>query len=557
MSEKFSLIFVQKKSYKSVISSSLWYNYYMKTKQINTNNYYTPKQLKLPLDIEKIIDFSDPVYSFCEIMDCIDLSEFFVVKGYKTGRPKSSRLKLLKIILFSFMEEGYVSLRKIEKLCKTDIRYMWILDDMKAPSFVTIGNFIRDDLTNSIENIFVAINKVIIEKENIDLEHTYIDGSKFEANANKYSWVWKKSCITNRDKVFKKVTEIIEKINTEDLVILNTKFEKREEYAIEYLEDIIQKYKNLFEIDESKFVHGKGARKTKYQKNYEVLVEYKERLKKYSKHIEICGEKRGSYSKTDQSATFMRIKRDYMGNDQLLPAYNVQVAVCDEYIATIDVKQYASDMDCFVPLMEKFKEQYGKYPKYPIADAGYGSYNNYLYCEQHGMEKFMKFTMFEKETKNEKYKNNPYRAVNFSQDENGNIICPKGRKFKFKKEQHIKGNNYGRTEEIYECENCDNCELKKDCCPKAKYNRTIKLNRELTSIHEEVLRNLCSIHGALLCMNRSIQAEGTFGIIKCDKSYKRLRRKGLKNVTLEFTLVACGYNLYKYHNKINRIKKCA
>lgn len=246
-----------------------------------------------------------------------------------------------------------------------------------------------------------------------------------------------------------------------------------------------------------------------------------------------------------------------MGNDQLLPAYNMQVAVCDEYIATVDVKQYASDMDCFVPLMEKFNEQYGRYPLYPVADAGYGSYNNYLYCEQHGMEKFMKFTMFEKETKDQKYRDNPYRAINFSQDENGKIVCPKGRKFNFKCEQHVKGNNYGRTEEIYECESCENCEYKKDCCPKAKNNRTIRLNRELTSIHEEVLRNLCSIQGALLCMNRSIQAEGTYGILKWDKSYKRLRRKGLESVILEFTLISCGFNLYKYHNKINRIKKCA
>ena len=525
---------------------------------INTiNTYYTPKQLKLPIEIEKIIEFSDPVYSFSEIMDCIDLSQFFVEKGYKTGRPRYSRSKLLKIILFSFMENGYLSLRQIEKSCKTDIRYMWLLDDMKAPTFVTIGNFIKEDLVNSIEDIFVAINKVIFEKEHVDLEHTYIDGTKIEANANKYSWVWKKSCITNRDKVFKKVSETIEKINNEDLVVLNIKFEKREEYAIEYLEEIIQKYKNLFDSDENKFVNGKGSRKTKYQRNYEVLVEYKERLKKYAKHIEVCGEKRGSYSKTDESATFMRVKRDYMGNDQLLPAYNMQVAVCDEYIATIDVKQYASDMDCFIPLMEKFNEQYCKYPKYPVADAGYGSFNNYIYCEKHGMEKFMRFTMFEKETKDEKYRSNPYRSTNFKRDENGKLICPNGRKFNFKYEQHVKGNNYGRTEEIYECESCDKCPHKKDCCPKAKNNRTIKINRELTAIHEEVIKNIFSIHGALLCMNRSIQAEGTYGIIKWDKSYKRLHRRGLDNVMLEFTLISCGFNLYKYHNKKNRIQKCA
>ena len=524
---------------------------------ININKYYTPKQLKVPIEIEKIIDFSDPVYSFCEIVDEIDLSRFFVVKGYKTGRPRCSRTKLLKIIIFSFMENGYLSLRQIEKSCKTDIRYMWLLDDMVAPSFATIGNFIRTELTDSIENIFAAINNVIFKKQNVDLSHTYIDGTKIEANANKYSWVWKKSCITNRNKVFEKISEIIEKINREDLAFQNIKFERRNEYAIEYLEEVLGKYKELFNIDTSKFVHGRGAKKTAYQRKYESLFEYIQRLKKYAKHIEICGENRVSYSKTDEGATFMRIKKDYMGNDQLLPAYNVQVAVCDGYIATLDVKQYASDMDCFIPLMEKYHKQYGVYPKYPVADAGYGSFNNYIYCEKHGMEKFMKFTMFEKETKSEKYRNNPYRAVNFKQDENGNLICPNNRKFKFKYEQHVKGNNYGRTEEVYECENCEGCEHKEQCCPKAKFNRTIRVNRELTSIHAEVVKNLCSIQGALLCMNRSIQAEGTFGVIKWDKSYKRVRRRGIENVMMEFTLISCGYNLYKYHNAKMKMLKCA
>ena len=125
-----------------------------------------------------------------------------------------------------------------------------------------------------------------------------------------------------------------------------------------------------------------------HQKQYQEMEGYLERLKTYARHIEICGESRNSYAKTDHDATFMRLKRDYMGNDQLLPAYNVQAAICDEYIAVVDVKPYASDQDCFVPLMEKFKELYGHYPKYPVADAGYGSYNNYLYCEEHGMEKF-------------------------------------------------------------------------------------------------------------------------------------------------------------------------
>ena len=527
-------------------------------KNQNTNKHCTPKQLKLPLEIEKIIQISDPVYNFSEIIDCIDLTSYFAdKKGCKTGRPRYSYEKLLKVILFAFMENGYATLRQIEKLCKTDIRYMWLLDELPAPSFATIGNFISNCLTSKIEEIFKDISQVIFEKDFVDLNHTYIDGTKIEASANTYTWVWKKSSIKNRDKTFEKISNLLDEINTEDLAPFGIRIEKRSEYAIEYLEGILEQYSTLLNINVKTFVNGKGKRKSNYQRRYEKLSEYIHKLRTYAKNIEICGDKRNSYSKTDTDATFMRIKKDYMGNDQLLPAYNVQVAVCDEYIATFDVKQYASDVDCFIPLMEKFNKIHGHYPKYPVADAGYGSYNNYIYCEQNGMEKYMKFTMFEKETKDEKYANNPFKSTNFKKDENGTLICPNGKRFNFKYEQHIKGNNYGRTEEIYECESCEGCSYKEQCSPKSKYNRTIRLNRELTSMHEEVLRNLCSVHGALLCMNRSIQAEGTYGNIKWNRAYKRIRRKGLERVILEFSLITCGYNLYKYNCKQNRLKQCA
>ena len=335
------------------------------------------------------------------------------------------------------------------------------------------------------------------------------------------------------------------------------KFEKREVYAVDYVEELLLQYRVATSLDVTKFVTGRGHRKTLHQRQYQEMESYLERLKTYAKHIEICGKSRNSYAKTDHDATFMRIKRDYMGNDQLLPAYNVQAAICDEYIAVIDAKPYASDQDCFVPLMEKFRKTYGHYPKYPVADAGYGSYNNYLYCEEHGMEKYMKFTMFEKETKNEKYHTNPYRAVNFKRDTEGNLICPNDRKFVFKYNKHVKGNKYGRTEEIYECENCEGCPHKSECCKSAKGNRTVRVNHELTGFHEEVISNLESIHGALLCMNRSIQSEGTFGIIKWDRAYKRLFRRGKESVLLELTLISCGYNLYKYHNKKKRITSAA
>ena len=523
----------------------------------DTNGNYTTRQLKLPLEIEKLIDVADPVYTFCEVMDHIDLSKYFVEKGYKTGRPRCDEQKLLKVILFAFMEHGISSLREIEKLCRTDIRYMYLLDDMKTPSFATFGNLIRNELTTSIEEIFKDINTYIFQKDHVDLHHAYIDGTKIEANANRYTWVWKKSCITNRDKVFHKLSLLIDSMNGEVLGFLGIKPEKREEYAIEYVEELLAAYATATDLDCTKFVSGIGHRKSIYQKQYQEMQGYLERLKNYAMHIEICGEVRNSYCKTDHDATFMRIKSDYMGNDQLLPAYNMQAAICDEYIAVIDAKPYASDMECFVPLMEKFKEIYGNYPKYPVADAGYGSYNNYLYCEEKGMEKFMKFTMFEKETKDAKFHKNPYRVENFRRDEAGNLICPNEKKFIFKYYKNIYKNKYGRTEEIYECEDCSGCLHRSECCKKSVGNRTARLNRELTSFHQEVIDNLESIHGALLCMNRSIQSEGTFGIIKWDRSYKRLFRRGEKSVILEFTLISCGFNLYKYHNKKKRMQKAA
>lgn len=174
---------------------------------------------------------------------------------------------------------------------------------------------------------------------------------------------------------------------------MNLRIETRNEYAIEYLEQMIERYSKITGTN-GNFIRGREHHKTIEQRFYDELIEYYNKLQRYGKSIEICGDNRNSYSKTDKDATFMRVKSDYMGNDQLLPAYNMQIGVCDEYIAVIDAKQYASDVDCFVPLMEKFKASYGKYPEYPVADAGYGSYNNYLFCEKNGINKYMKFTTY-------------------------------------------------------------------------------------------------------------------------------------------------------------------
>jgi len=200
--------------------------------------YCTPYQLKLPLEISKIIEISDPVYTFCEVIDHIDLNKYLVVEERKTGRPRYDARTLLKVILFAFMEHGYVSVRNIEKLCKTDIRFIWLLDEISPPSFMTINHFMNNCLSKNIAEIFADINEYVFEKENVDINHIYIDGTKISANANQYSWVWKKSSIKNRKKTFSKITELLNEMNS-NMITCGVRIGLREEYAIEYLEEVL------------------------------------------------------------------------------------------------------------------------------------------------------------------------------------------------------------------------------------------------------------------------------------------------------------------------------
>lgn len=521
----------------------------------NTEIYYNMKQGRLPLFIADSLDICDPVLAFDKIMEEIGIEKYLKPEPlYKLGRPGYNRVNMLKTVLFAFRDKGYASLRELEDDCKVNIRYMYLMDH-ETPCYHTFGDFINEELKESAEDIFKAVMAYIQEAEGIDLQHLYIDGSKFEANANKYTWVWKKATEKSRYRLFSKITALLTEMD-KTLAYTGLKIETNTEYTPDGLEAILSGYVSICHIDEDTFVHGRGHRKSQEQHYYEKLKEYIEKLSEYVEKIRICGPERNSYSKTDHDATFMRVKKDYMGNDQLLPAYNIQIGVADEYIAVAEVMQYRSDMDCFIPLMEKFHEIYGYYPKYPVGDAGYGSFNNYLFCQEHGMEKFMKFPMYKKETTDEKYHNDPFRAVNFATDPEGHLVCPNGKKFHFAYRKPVKGNEYGRQEEYYTCEDCSGCPYAEKC-KKTEKNRTVRINEELSCMHQEVVDNLGSIHGALLRMNRSIQAEGTFGIIKYDRWYKRMVRKGQESVKLEILLVSIGHNLYKFYNKQMRLRKAA
>ena len=315
----------------------------------NTNNNYTPRQLKLPLEIEKLINISDPVYTFCDVMDHIDLTPYFVEeKGYKTGRPRCDAEKLLKVILFAFMEHGISSLRDIEKLCRNDIRYIYLLDDMKAPSFATFGNFIRNELTSSIEQIFNDINEYIFAVEQVDLEHTYIDGTKIEANANKYTFVWKKAITKNQAKLLIKLADFVAECEK----LYDIKVVYRDCVKMKHVKKLRKKLYELKQKENVVFVYGIGKRKTPLQKSIETLEDYLSRLKTYNQALHI-GVERNSDSKTDHDATFMRMKQDALGNGQLKPAYNLQHGVDSEYVTWLTIGPQPTDTATLIPFLKE------------------------------------------------------------------------------------------------------------------------------------------------------------------------------------------------------------
>ena len=381
----------------------------------------------MPILIQDYLDICDPVLTFDRFMGEIDLEKYLKeIPKHEVGRLRYNPVSMLKTILFGFMTNGYVSLRELEDSCKVNLRFMYLMDH-EVPSYRTFGYFINEILSDSIEKLFCDINQKIFEKEHTDLQHLYIDGSKFEANANKYSWVWKKATEKSRYRLFEKITSLFQEINLE-LQYTGIKFSINTEYSPEYLKEAASKYVEIWQLDETTFVAGKGHRKSVQQRHYEKLKEYLSKLNEYVEKIQICGD--------------------------------------------------------------------------------------------------------------------------------GKMRCPNGKGFHLQYRKAIKGNAYGREEEIYQCEDCSGCPYAEKC-KKGEGNRTVRVNQELTKMHQEVIENLESIQGALLRMNRSIQAEGTFGIIKNDRWYKRIVRRGIKSVQLEVYLVSLGHNLYKFHNKQMKIKSAA
>lgn len=451
---------------------------------------------------------------------------------------------MFKVVLFGFMN-NIRSLRGLELACKTDIRFMYLMDYEK-PSHQSFMNFINDYLIDSVDNILLDINRYLIKEEDIDTSRLYIDGTKIEANSNKYSFVWKKATIKNREKLYLKIINNKDSING---VLKLIKSKHLIPSLLEYTPDIILKpYEDILSYIKDNnitLVYGKGFRKTIFQRVLELLKNYYSFLTKYIDIVDTCGNNRNSYSKTDKDATFMHMKEDYMKNGQLKPGYNLTHTVSSGYIMSIYVSCDRDDTGTLIPTIEKFKSMYGHYPKFPVADSGYGSLKNYRYLKNHNMELYLKYPMYSKE----KDTMGSF-TDNFLKHED-KLICPNNKHLNFKWNKF----RYGIRYQIYECEDCIDCPYIKKCFKYSKYkglNKKVELNEEWKTLKLETLSNLLSPLGNTLKKQRSQQVEGAFGVIKEDMMYRRLKRRGYLKVYTELTLIAIAFNLRKHHHSKNK-----
>jgi len=330
-------------------------------------------QLKLPVDYEVRIPDDDSVRLLSRVVEGMDLSELYAEYSDRGRKPADPR-NLFKVMVYAYMDEVYSS-RKIETACRRDINYMWLLGDTPAPDHSTISRFRKDKLGKIMESLFYQFVQILCELGEVKHENIFLDGTKLEANANRYTFVWKKAVEKNEIKMHEKARQIAEEM--EKLYL--RPFQMRAENADYDLHQMIRFLETKMKESKIEWVSGSGRKKSNEQKILEILKKYRVRQIEYEEKKETFGE-RNSYSKTDPDATFMRMKDDHMQNGQLKPGYNVQLAVESEYVIGVGLFPDANDVWTLKPMLENM---YAFNPtmeiKRLIADSGYESEENYIY----------------------------------------------------------------------------------------------------------------------------------------------------------------------------------
>ena len=512
---------------------------------------YDPDQtLLFPQRIDRDIPKDDPVRILKSVIESLDLSGFKKLY-HERGRSPYHPKMMLMVILYSYMNNVY-SCRKIEKLLYRDIYYIW-LSGYQKPDFATINRF-RNRVKNEIGHIFTLLVLILVEKGFVTLEVEYLDGTKIESKANKYTFVWRKSVERNREKLLEKIRVLLQQIN-EQMAQDKAADVDTLELTPQTLCEISKEFKEaLGSAPEAKTKEEKAAQRGK-NKMFKELERHGEKLAEYNSRLEQM-EGRNSISKTDPSATFMRMKEDAMCNGQTKPGYNLQISSENQFITDFALFPNPTDTLTFIPFLGSFPGRYGRFPKRVVADSGYGSEENYRFMDEAGIEGFVKYNRFHLEHR-PRYKPDTFHPDSLYYNEEGDYyICPMGQRMsRTGTVQPRTEGGYISQSACYRAIRCKGCPLR--ClCYKAKANqRTIRVNHRLNSYKRKACELLTSEEGIKERGRRCIEPEAVFGQMKSNMAYRRFRHMGKDKVVMDFTFFAIAFNIKKLCSMMRKVDK--
>lgn len=508
-------------------------------------------QIKLPLDLEILIPADDPVRLLSAFVEGMELTDLYKTYG-KIKKNQASPRQMFKIIIYASMNRIYSS-RDIETACHRDINFMYLLEGKTPPDHATIARFISLHFSQCSKKTLAEMADILYEMGEISGKSIFIDGTKIESAANKYTFVWKKAVTKNQARLFIKISGLVKECET----LYGLKIVYHNEISLHTLKRMRKKLYKIKKEENISFVHGIGKRKTALQKSIETLEAYIDKLKEYTKKLHVCGD-RNSYSKTDPDATFMRMKEDAMMNGQLKPAYNLQHGVDSEYITWLDISARPTDTRTLIPFLKDMESHLSFKYKEIVADAGYESEENYLFIEGNGQTAFIKPQNYEI-SKTRKYRQDISRMENMDYNAaSDSYYCKNGQELTARYEKKEKtASGYRRTVTVYQCSNCTGCPYKTECIkgnhcktPMEERQKSLYVSKVMKQKRQETLERLTSEYGTQLRMNRSIQAEGSFANVKEDMDFRRYLYRGKENATAQSIILAIGHNINKLHHKI-------
>ena len=508
---------------------------------------YNNNRLFLTIDPNEEIEQDSPVRLVDSIVEGLDLRDFrklYSDKGRCSYHPKM----MLKLIIYAYMNNVY-SCRRIEDQVKRDIHFIW-LAAQERPDFVTINRF-RNRVRTEINNIFTQIVLVLADKGLITLDVEYIDGTKIESKANKYTFVWRKTVERNRAKLLEKIRILLEQID-EVIAQDNAAGSERVEFTPEALTSIIGEVNGALATEPEPADNEQKKQRRERGRQIRELEKHRDRLSEYDSRLEQIGE-RNSMSKTDPDATFMRMKEDAMNNGQTKPGYNLQISAENQFITDFALFHNPTDTLTLIPFLNSFLSRYHRLPSVVVADSGYGSEENYRFMDEAGMDAYVKYNRFHLEQR-PRYKPNPFHHDTFHYNaEQDYYVCPMGQHMTRIGTSHPKTASGYRSESVrYRAQNCSGCPLRCLCYKAKGDQRTIEVNHRLNEYKHKARELLTSEEGLRHRGRRCIEPEAVFGQMKFNMAYRRFRHFGKDKVTMDFAFFAIAFNLKKMCSKIKK-----